>query len=409
MKKLKKISLIIFLFILYLYAVAIDNIPNSVILFEGEALNINTLFGITIKSNDEDYDIIATSSSINGQNFTQTGATTLAVNLFGEFTIKTIDVNVIENAYVIPVGSIAGVKLYTNGVLVVGMSEVEGENNNKYKPYENSGIEEGDTIITINDEEISSTDDLINIVENSQGQELKIKYFQDGNEKETTITPVKMQNGTYKLGLWVRDSAAGIGTVTFYNPDTNTFGALGHGLTDIDTNELLEISSGKFVTTQIISIVKGQKNSPGKIQGTIKNQTTLGEITKNTKFGIYGTVTDLSSINIDTSNLMQVASRSEITTGNATILCDLDGTGCKEYEIEISKIFINNNDNNKSMLIKITDEDLLSKTGGIIQGMSGSPIIQNGKFIGAVTHVLVNDPTTGYAIFGDIMITEASN
>ena len=181
----------------------------------------------------------------------------------------------------------------------------------------------------------------------------------------------------------------------------------GHGITDIDTGELINIASGEFVTTRILNITKGESGNPGKIQGTIENQVNIGEIDKNTKFGIYGKVDNLSSLNIDTSKEMEVATRDEIQTGKATILCSLDNKTVQEYEIEIEKIFKENNYDNKSMEIKVTDERLLEKTGGIIQGMSGSPIIQNGKFIGAVTHVLVNNPEEGYAVFGDIMLKQS--
>lgn len=184
----------------------------------------------------------------------------------------------------------------------------------------------------------------------------------------------------------------GVGTVTFYEPSTKTFGALGHGITDIDTNGLINIASGEFITTKILNITKGEIGKPGKIQGTIENQKNIGKINKNTKFGIYGTVEDISSLNINTSNEMEVALREEIKTGKASILCNLENQNIKEYEIEIEKIYKENNYDNKSMLIKITDQSLINKTGGIIQGMSGSPITQNGKFIGAVTHVLVNNP-----------------
>ena len=199
----------------------------------------------------------------------------------------------------------------------------------------------------------------------------------------------------------------GVGTVTFYEPSTKTFGALGHGITDIDTEQLINIASGEFITTRILNIVKGEEGSPGKIQGSIENQKNIGKISKNTKFGIYGTVDNLSSLNIDISKQMEVALRNEITLGKATILCSLDNESVKEYEIEIEKIFKENNYDNKSMLIKVTDEELLEKTGGIIQGMSGAPIIQNGKFIGAITHVLVNNPEEGYAVFGDIMLKQS--
>ena len=181
----------------------------------------------------------------------------------------------------------------------------------------------------------------------------------------------------------------------------------GHGITDIDTGELINIASGEFVTTRILNITKGESGNPGKIQGTIENQVNIGNIDKNTKFGIYGKVDNLSGLSIDTSKEMEVATRDEIQLGKATILCSLDNKNVQEYEIEIEKIFKENNYDNKSMEIKVTDERLLEKTGGIIQGMSGSPIIQNGKFIGAVTHVLVNNPEEGYAVFGDIMLKQA--
>lgn len=181
----------------------------------------------------------------------------------------------------------------------------------------------------------------------------------------------------------------------------------GHGITDIDTGELINIASGEFVTTRILNITKGESGNPGKIQGTIENQVNIGNIDKNTKFGIYGKVDNLSGLSIDTSKEMEVATRDEIQLGKATILCSLDNKTVQEYEIEIEKIFKENNYDNKSMEIKVTDERLLEKTGGIIQGMSGSPIIQNGKFIGAVTHVLVNNPEEGYAVFGDIMLKQA--
>ena len=199
---------------------------------------------------------------------------------------------------------------------------------------------------------------------------------------------------------------AGVGTVTFYEPSTKSFAALGHGIVDIDTEELINIASGEFVTTKILNITKGESGNPGRIQGTIDNQENIGIISKNTRFGIYGKVDDTHNLNIDYTKEMEVALRSEIQKGKATILCSLDNENVKEYEIEIEKIYVNNNYDNKSMLIKITDQELLEKTGGIIQGMSGSPIIQNGKFVGAITNVLVNNPKEGYAVFGDIMLKQ---
>lgn len=303
-------------------------------------------------------------------------------------------------------GNIAGVKLYTSGILVVGMSEIEGVDNKKHKPYENSGIEEGDSIISIDNTKISTTQDLIDTVNASSGKDLAIEYVHNNATATCSITPVQTSNNEYKLGLWVRDSAAGVGTVTFYDSSTKSFGALGHGITDIDTEELINIESGEFITTQILNIKKGENGNPGRIQGTIDNQTNIGSIYKNTKFGIYGKVSNPSALQLDSSKEMDVALREEIKEGPATILCNLDGTSPREYNIQIERIFRENNYDNKSMKIKITDENLLNKTGGIIQGMSGSPVIQNGKFVGAVTHVLVNNPKEGYAVFGDIMLKQ---
>ena len=401
----KMLLLVFFLSIVYSYTLVIEKIPEELVVFEGEDISMNTLLGINIKGENEE--TLETSSSEGEKISENVGTSNLEVSLFDAIKIKDVNVNVIPRTKVIPVGNIAGVKLYTSGVLVVGMSEIEGDDNKKYKPYENTGIEEGDTIIKVNDTHINSTDDLIETVNLSKGKDVKVKYIHEEETKECSMTPVKTSNSDYKLGLWVRDSAAGVGTVTFYEPSSKTFGALGHGITDIDTNELINIASGEFITTRILDITKGESGNPGKIQGTVENQTNIGTISKNSRFGIYGKVDNLSSLDIDVSKEMEVALREEIQTGKATILCSLDNQKPQEYEIEIEKIFKENNYDNKSMLIKITDERLLEKTGGIIQGMSGSPIIQNGKFVGAVTHVLVNNPQEGYAVFGDIMLKQA--
>ena len=181
---------------------------------------------------------------------------------------------------------------------------------------------------------------------------------------------------------------------------------MGHGILDVDTNKLINIGKGELVTSKILSITKGENGKPGEIKGSIENGTSIGEINKNTFFGIYGKINNPNALNIDTSKIYEVANRNEIKTGEATILCSLDNSGPQEYKINIDKIYYNNNSNNKSMLISVTDEKLIEKTGGIIQGMSGSPIIQNRKFIGAITHVLVNNSTEGYAVFGDMMLKQ---
>ena len=362
---LKKLLLVFFLFVIYAYILAIINIPKKIVVFEGENISMKTLFGLNIKNKEE------TIETLSNSNITRdSGKKTLEVSLFDNFTIKDVNVDVLPKTKVIPVGKIAGVKLYTSGVLVVGMSQIEGIDKKMYKPYENTGIEEGDTITKVNEIAITSTDNLIDIVNNSNGEAIKLNYIHDEQTKECSIEPVKTSENEYKLGLWVRDSAAGVGTVTFYEPSTRTFGALGHGITDIDTGELINIASGEFITTRILNITRGESGNPGRVQGTIDNQNNIGSISKNTKFGIYGKVDNLSSLNIDSSKEMEVALRDEIELGKAKILCSLDNKSVQEYEIEIEKIYKDNNYDNKSMKIKVTDSKLLEKTGGIIQGMS---------------------------------------
>lgn len=397
MRNLKRLLIVLVLTIIYVYVCNISMLPSDIILMQGETLNLNTVFGLNV----QDEETMQASSSLNNSIVEETGQMDLSLNLFNLFSVKDVTVNVIPKTTVIPVGKAIGMKLYTEGVLVVGMSEIEGK-----KPYENSGIETGDKIIEIDDTQIDNTDELIECVNNSNGKELEIKYISDNEEKTTSIEPVKTSDNEYKLGLWVRDAAAGVGTLTFYEPSTGKFGALGHGINDVDTYELIDIASGELVTTEIIDIVKGEDGSPGEIRGTIDNGTSLGNIYKNTGFGIYGNIDNVAKLNLTQYKEYEVANRSEITTGKAEILCELENGKTQSYEIEIQRLFLENNENNKSMLIKVTDEELIEKTGGIIQGMSGAPIIQNGKFIGAVTHVLVNDAKTGYAVFGDLMIKQ---
>ena len=405
-KKLLIAFLLFFLTIVYVYICAIDAIPKNTILFEGEQLNIKKIIGISLVRKNKNYDTILTSTESIEENTQELGTTNLEVKLFNTFNVKDIDVSVIKRTKVIPVGQVAGLKLYTTGVLVVGMSEIKGIDNKKYKPYENTGIQEGDTIVQIENDEITGTKELIQKVNSSKGKELNLKYVRDGEILECAISPVKTSASEFKLGLWVRDSAAGIGTMTYYEPETKNFVALGHGITDVDTGKLINISNGQFITTKVLSIIKGEDGAPGKIQGSISEQSNIGTIKKNSIFGIYGVAEDLQKIKIDPNKKMNVATRNEIELGEATILCSLDDEKTKEYKIQIEKIYLNNNYDNKSMLIKVTDKELIEKTGGIIQGMSGSPVIQNGKFIGAITNVLVNDPTKGYVVFGDLMIKE---
>lgn len=400
MKLFKKIIIITFLLIIYAYVCNISLLPSNYIIMQGENLRLYTLLGIRLIE-ESSYQTLQTSSTLEQEKINKIGKVSFRLNLFNLIPLKNIDVNVIPKTTVVPMGNAIGMKLYTAGVLVVGMSEIEGK-----KPYENSGIKEGDRIIQINQNQIDNTDDLMKAVNKSDGNNISIKYVRDEKTITTSIKPLKNSSNEYKIGLWVRDAAAGVGTLTFYEPSSGMFATLGHGIMDIDTAELIKIANGELVTTNILSINKGTKGNPGEIRGTIEAGHTIGSISKNTKFGVFGTINKTPYLNTSNTNEVQVALREEIKTDKAQIICELENGKKEYYDIEIQRIFISNNKDNKSMLIKVTDKKLLEKTGGIIQGMSGAPIIQNGKFVGAVTHVLVNDPTIGYGVFADIMLKQ---
>ena len=394
MKKIKIIITIIFLSLIYIYITNITLIPSSAVLINGENFKYKKMPGITISETQE-----TSSENYNVSN--------MEFKLFGMVPVKTTNITRIEDIEVVPVGKIIGLKLYTNGVLVVGKSEIEDLNNNMIKPYESTDIVEGDTILSINNQKVESIETLKRIVNNSKGENLNIILSRNGTTFTSSMKAIQSKNKEYKLGLRVKDAATGVGTMTFYEPKSKSFAVLGHGITDSDTDTLINIDYGELVTSRIISIQKGKTESPGEIKGTILNQQKIGVVNKNTQFGIYGSLENLTSLNIDSSQAIKVASRDEISLGDAKILCSLDTNNkAEEYSIDIEKIYFDNDYNNKSMLIRITDERLIEKTGGIIRGLSGAPIIQNGKFVGAITNVLVSNPEVGYGIFADLMIKE---
>lgn len=408
MKKISKILAVLISIIVYIYVCNITLLPSNVIIFKGEELDFKTIAGIKIRKTDSQKpSIVQAAKELEQTNiYSSTGSYEINLDLFGTIPVKEINVNVIERTKVVPCGSLIGVKMYTPGVLVVGMSEIEGIDKNSYKPYENSGIKEGDMIVEIDSKKITNTNDLIRTVNSCNGKSVEIKFVRDEETKTTSILPVESSSREYKLGLWVKDAAAGVGTLTFYEPSTQSFAALGHGIVDSDTGGIFNIADGELVRSNLLSIRKGEKNNPGEIKGVIDSGKSIGQIYKNTNYGVFGKVSQVENINLTDLQEYDVALRSEIEVGEADVICELENGKRDTYKIKIEKIYSSNNYDNKSMLIKIEDEKLLNKTGGIIQGMSGAPIIQNGKFIGAITNVLVSDPTTGYAIFGDLMIKQ---
>jgi len=323
--------------------------------------------------------------------------------LFGKIPVKQVEVNIVPETKLVPCGNIFGVKFFTKGVIVINLTDIETKDG-KINPAQKAGLKVRDIIIKVNGENVNTVEELAACVENSGGQDMTITYERDGNEYECKMKAVlSLSDKKYKTGIWVRDSTAGIGTMTFYNPDTHLFAGLGHGICDVDTGTLMPLLRGSVVDVQATDIIKGRKGEPGELKGSF-DTLKIGTLTGNTSNGVYG-ILDTSPESA-TNEAISIAFSGEITEGAAYIYSEVDGYGVKKYDVSISDIDLKSKDG-KSFVVEITDDELLSKTGGIVQGMSGSPIIQNGKLIGAVTHVLVNDPTRGYGIFIENMLSEA--
>ena len=325
---------------------------------------------------------------------------TMKVNLFGFIPFKETSVSVIQDIRLIPQGIPIGIFVETDGILVIdtgSFNDLEGNKVNPSKEY----LQPGDYIHRINGELIKNKQDLMDKISNCKGSELQLEITRNDQKQIINLLPRMNETGEYKLGIWVRDNAQGIGTLTFIDEEGN-FGALGHGINDIDTANLMELKNGGLYKTDIISITKGMGGKPGELTGVIaySEKYRMGEIYQNSIEGIYGKV---SMDNFNIEDFLPIALKQEIKEGKAQILSTVSGEK-RLYEIEITEIHQDNDNINRGLELTVTDPELLDMTGGIVQGMSGSPIIQDGKLVGAVTHVLVNDPTRGYGIFIENML-----
>ena len=330
------------------------------------------------------------------------GEYTLSYRLFGKIPLKTVEVTVVPRKKVYAGGTPIGIYLETDGVLVIDTGTITGKDGRECCPAENI-VRSGDYIQEVNGEKVSTKEELIACIGKNNGDDLVLEVDRKGEQVRLSVTPVLDQEGKYRAGIWVRNDTQGIGTLTYLEED-GSFGALGHGISDVDTGELLDVKGGTLYDADVVSVVKGKQGIPGELSGVIHYSEgyKIGEIEKNEKNGIFGKVSSLPALVRDTE-LYEVAHKQEVQTRKASILCSVDGA-CKEYEIEIKEIRVNGKDVNKGMVIEVTDPELLEKTGGIVQGMSGSPIIQNGRIAGAVTHVFVNNPAKGYGIFLENMM-----
>lgn len=303
---------------------------------------------------------------------------------------------------VIPGGMPIGIYLETNGVMVLGTNEIEGIDGGKYNPSKHL-VKAGDYITKINGESVNTKGELMELIEKLSKEDVILTLNRNQNSIKVKTKAVLCEKNKYKLGIWVRDNTQGLGTVTYLDANSQ-FGALGHGIHDVDTNKLLEIEDGTVYTTSIKDIQKGKTGTPGGMEGIIvyNNYNILGKITKNTEAGIFGTIQRIDTLFSDQTPV-EAGKKEEIQEGPAVILCAAEGE-VQEYQVEIEKVDLHSKEVNKGIILKVTDQNLLDVTGGIVQGMSGSPIIQDGKLVGAVTHVFVNDPTKGYGIFIENML-----
>ena len=330
--------------------------------------------------------------------------TTMSVKLFNLFTIKKVNVKLLNDTDIYIGGETVGFNLFSEGVICVGANPVVSNTGTKY-PLETSGIVDGDALTHIEGIEIDSIQDIDRIINlpNFAGKELTLTLRRGNETIETTATPVyDLLSGKYKLGLWVRNNASGVGTLTYIKQSDFRFGAVGHPIVDSSLGENFKVDSGNLYKCRLLGIKKGEKNAPGEIRSSINlSDNPLGHADTNCKYGVYGNILNKSFI--EASRTAKLGGRLSVKLGDAKIYCSIDGT-VKAYDVKIIKANKQDTADDKSMTIKVTDPILLEKTGGIIQGMSGSPIVQNGKLIGAITHVLVNDPTRGYGVYIDWML-----
>ena len=297
---------------------------------------------------------------------------------------------------VVPVGRAVGIKLFSDGVVVVGTSEVttpEGQVN----PAKACGLREGDIITHIDSTEVDSIEEVEAALQKTAGEVMSIRALRDDKQIQLSGRAVQCAaDGSYKLGAWIRDSMAGIGTVTFYVPGTGVFGALGHGINDTDTALLMPLESGSILPATVAAVQKGEAGAPGQLRGAFDTSATLGSLESNTDGGVFGTLSDTSWAS---GQPVETAERNQVKAGRATILANISGDEVKEYSIRIDKVYPESQSDCRDFLIEVTDPRLLEATGGIVQGMSGSPILQNGRLVGAVTHVMIDDPTHGYGVW----------
>ncbi len=382
-----------------------DSIPDEIYLVEGEAQAIDFSVPVTVQKQEESVPVLKNMAA-DGQTWTQAAEIAgesyrLSCKFINLIPVKEVLVRVVDKSYVMPSGMPIGIYTKTKGVLIIGTGKVTAADGLNYEPADQI-VKGGDYITSVNGRDISGKEELVSCINASRGQAVVLGILREGKQIEVKIEPAVLEDGSYKLGIWVRDDMAGVGTLTYIKSDLD-FGALGHPVSDADTGSMIRLSDGNVYQTDIVGIVKGKDGAPGELTGVIsyKQENRLGTITQNTKTGIYGKLDAVPEEMEDA--YVEACMKQDIKRGEAYILSSLDGV-LRQFRIEIDDVDFHNKEENKGILFHVTDELLLSETGGIVQGMSGSPILQDGKIIGAVTHVFVSDATKGYGVFIEKML-----
>lgn len=373
-------------------------IPDEIYLINSETYSPGGIYSVCVAEADTTKQVLTNNASALSENNTGEHYK-INISLLETIPIKSSYVTVSKRKYVVPSGDVFGIKMYTDGVLIVGMDDVLTAQGNK-NPGKEAGLETGDVIKELNGVKINTVSQLTSFFEKTGDEKIKVKASRDGKPYEAELILQKSLNDQKnKAGLWVRDSAAGVGTITYYDSSTKVFASLGHAVCDVDTGKIMPFNSGKAVEAEISGCYRSTQDCAGELCGVFGNDN-IGDLKVNCNRGLYGTLYKAPK-----GKAIPVATAREVTTGNVKIISTVDCEGPKSYDARIVKIIKGNENEEKNMVIEITDPELIKKTGGIVQGMSGSPIIQNGMLVGAVTHVFLNKPLQGYAIFAENMLT----
>ncbi|MFI3175278.1 MAG: SpoIVB peptidase [Bacillota bacterium] len=390
-------------------------LPNDLLLVEGQITEISSKLPISAKTDEESIGVIQVETASLADAFSLDLGTTITAEpvaigeaditfyLCNSLPIKTVSARVMEEKELIPIGYSVGITLDTDGLLVLGTGQVAIDDSETPVVEPAKGVVKvGDLLLEANGVPLINKEAFQKVVLESEGEAIDLLLVRNDVQTRVELQPVYgALEEVYKVGIWVRDSIQGIGTITYYDPKTEGFGALGHGIFDVDTGDLMPMKEGSLIGSNLTEIVRGEKGTPGELTGSVSHNETIGTVEKNTPLGIYGTMDS----NLAFGKMpMKVATKQEVELGAATILSNIEGEEIKSYDVEILNL---NGTEGKEIKLEVTDEELIAKTGGIVQGMSGSPILQNGKIVGAVTHVFVNEPTRGYGIFIENMLQAA--